>query len=71
MRNPDRLEQIYDIVLTLHKKYFPDWRIMQLMNNFFMWHYNKYKTDGYYLEDIEFIAKFKNFVREVTGDYFD
>ena len=71
MRDPNRLETIYLIIKELHKKYFPDWRMMQLMNNFLSWYCDKYKTDGFYLEDTEFISKFKNFVREITGEYFD
>lgn len=71
MRDINRLDNIYDIIKTFHKKYFPDWRIMQLMNNFYTWHDYKFKSNGYYLEDTEFIIRFKIFVREITGDYFD
>lgn len=35
MRNVDRLDDIYNTIKDLHKKYFPDWRIMQLINNFY------------------------------------
>lgn len=71
MRNVDRLDDIYNTIKDLHKKYFPDWRIMQLINNFYIWHYYKFKSDGYYLEEEEFIARFKNFVKEITNNDFD
>lgn len=37
MRNPDRLDNLYDIFHKIHKEYFPDWRFGQLMSNFFGW----------------------------------
>ena len=69
MRDPNRLDNVYTIIKELHKEYFPDLRVMQLINNFYIWHYNKFKSDGFYIEDVEFISKFKNFAREIKGDY--
>lgn len=65
MRNPDRLDSVYAIMCELHKKYLPDWRMMQLISNFMSWHYDKYKTDGFYLEEDDFIDRFVEFC-----DYF-
>ena len=71
MRDVNRLDDIYKTIKELHQNYFPDWRIMQLINNFFGWYYNRYKSDGFYIEDNEFITRFKTFAREMTGNYND
>ena len=33
MRNPDRLDDFYDELKRIHKKYIPDWRFGQFMSN--------------------------------------
>ena len=43
---------------------FPDWRFMQLINNFQAW----IGSDGFYLEDDEFIEKFKQFINEIKKE---
>ena len=65
MRNPNRLNKVYNIMSFMHKKYLPDWRMMQLISNFMSWHYDKYNNDGFYLEENEFIDRFVEFC-----DYF-
>lgn len=62
MRDPNRLDSIYNEIKELHKENFPDWRMMQLINNFLGWYCNKYKNDGFYMEDNNFINIFKEFV---------
>lgn len=33
MRNPDRLDEFYDRLKAVHKKYVPDWRFGQFISN--------------------------------------
>ncbi len=56
MRDPNRLDNIYDEIKRIHKTYFPDWRWTQLMLNFneWMWHFY---GDQFYLEDDEILAR--------------
>lgn len=65
MRNPDRLIPLYTQVAELHKEKFPDWRIGQLFLNFLGWYHNQYKTDCFYVEDKEFLKRFKDFIEGV------
>lgn len=37
MRNPDRLDSLYDTFHKIHKEKFPDLRFGQLMSNFLGW----------------------------------
>lgn len=67
MRDPNRLFKIYDIMYDYHKKN-PDLRMMQFLNNFLSWYYSKYKNDGFYLEDDNFIEKFNEFKKEIIYD---
>ena len=66
MRNPNRLFKIYDMMFDYHKKN-PDLRMMQILNNFFNWHIMRYKNYGFYLEDNDFIIRFKEFISELNG----
>ena len=67
MRDPNRLDDIYNVIKELHKENFPDWRMMQLINNFFGWYYNKYKRDGFYMEDNNFVNEVKEFINDMKG----
>jgi len=62
MRNPNRLESIYDEIHAIHKTYLSDWRIGQLMSNFFDYLKMTNKTDVFFMEDDRFIKEFKNYV---------
>ena len=44
----------------LWQHYCPDWRFMQLMSNFALW----YGADPFYMEDDEFIKKFREFLEK-------
>lgn len=67
MRDVNRLDNFYDSLKNIHKKYIPDWRFGQFILNFMSWYYNKYKTDIFYVEE-EIILKYINdFVDEVRG----
>ena len=63
MRDPNRLFAIYDIIYQYHKTH-PDLRTMQLLNNFFIWHYTTFGNDGFYIEDNKFIERFNKFTAE-------
>ena len=65
MRDPNRLNDFYEKIKVYHKKEFPDWRFMQLMLNFLSWHKNKYGTDGFYIEDIECLKRFEEYINEM------
>lgn len=42
--------------------------MMQLLNNFLSWHYLKYGTDGFYIEDNKFIKRFNEFKAEMSNN---
>ena len=62
MRDPNRLEPIYNEIQDIHKTYLSDWRIGQLMSNFFDYIRLSNKTDVFFMEDSKFLAEFKNYV---------
>lgn len=68
MRDPKRLDKCYAIINEFHKDNLPDWRIGQLLMNFMGWYYNTYKTDCFYIEDAEFVKRFKQFVKEMISN---
>ena len=65
MRKPDRLDFFYEKIKNIHKENVPDWRFMQLMLNFLSWHVDKYKTDGFYIEEDEYLKRFEIFINEI------
>ena len=66
MRDPERFNDFYKELKELHQLYFPDWRFMQMMSNFMSWHYNTYKTDGFYIEENKFLERFRRFIKEMA-----
>ena len=58
MRDINRIEPMMTFIMQAWKEYFPDWRFMQLINNFQSW----LGQDGYYLEDEDFKQKFAEFI---------
>lgn len=63
MRDPNRLFKIYDIMFNYHKEH-PDLRMMQILNNFFRWYEINYNNDGFYLEDDDFLSRFKEWSKK-------
>lgn len=55
MRNPDRLDNFYDELCKIHKKYVPDWRFGQMMINIFG------SEDIFYLEEDEVIERINRY----------
>ena len=62
MRNPNRLYPTYNEISAIHTTYLPDWRIGQLMINFFDYLRMTNKTDIFYMEDDKFLKEFKSYV---------
>ena len=58
MRDINRIEPMMTFIMQAWKEYFPDWRVMQLINNFQSW----LGQDSYYLEDEDFKQKFAEFI---------
>ena len=57
MRDPKRCPAVCDLIGYFWQTRCPDLRFMQLMSNFVTW----YGADPFYMEDEEFIKKFKEF----------
>jgi len=60
MRDPKRLDKLYQYLLTVHKDNFPDWRFGQFMCNLARW----YGKDIFYTEDFNFRSIVEKFVEE-------
>lgn len=61
MRNEGRIMPLMMQAGRLWQYHCPDWRFMQLMSNFTVW----YGADPFYMEDDEFLAKFKEYMTEM------
>ena len=64
MRDINRIEGICNKISEIWKNYCPDWRFMQLMNNFMGW----LGHDGFYIEDDKFIERFNEYIKELFGE---
>lgn len=64
MRDPNRLDIFYDKLKTIHKTYVPDWRVGQLMYNFF-----RVYGDPFFLEEDEFLEAIEDYIRCTCGIY--
>ena len=62
MRDEGRIMPLCTQIARLWQYHCPDWRFMQLMSNFALW----YRADLFYMEDDEFLEKFKKFISENT-----
>lgn len=60
MRDPERLDEFYDELKYLHRKYVPDWRFGQFMNNFLSWLMSEKGIDPFFPEE----SKMLDYVRE-------
>lgn len=60
MRNEGRIMPLMMQAGRLWQYHCPDWRFMQLMSNFALW----YGADPFYMEDDEFIKKFREFLEK-------
>jgi len=62
MRNPERLDTFYDELKEIHKKYFPDWRFGQFIENI---RRMTRANDLFYYEEDSFLELVKSFIMEV------
>jgi hypothetical protein len=62
MRDEGRIIPLVIQVGRLWQNRCPDWRFMQLMSNFALW----YGADPFYMEDDEFLKKFREFLEKNT-----
>lgn len=60
MRNPERLDEFYEHLLSVYKNNFPDWRFGQFICNLEHW----YGKDIFYTEDSAFCNIVTMFVEE-------
>lgn len=58
MRDANRIDPMMMRIAQVWKENFPDWRFMQMINNFQSW----LGSDGYYLEDERFEKKLAEFI---------
>ena len=67
MRDPNRLDALYDKIKEVHKREFPDWRMGQFMLNFMAWYCAKTRTDMFYIEDDKFANILEDYVKKLKG----
>lgn len=67
MRSEERLDEFYDELKRIHKKYFVDWRFNQMIFNYLSWHLRKIGNDGFYEEEDDVINRFREFVSDTKG----
>jgi len=60
MRDPNRLDDFYDRLKTLHKEKVPDWRFGQLFNNL----QTAFNSDLFYVEDDKLIEAVEKLIGE-------
>lgn len=69
MRDINRLDNFYNELKNIHKK-FPDWRFGQLIINFQRWcNTVKRKPDIFYLEENELVSLLKEYIIEIKKGY--
>lgn len=62
MRDPNRLDDFYNEIKEIHKKYFCDQRFGQLCSNFFGWLATVKKKDLFFPEEPEMLEYLKEYV---------
>ena len=66
MRDPDRLDKLYEELKVIHKERLPDMRFGQMIYNFFKWYISTKKSDYFFLEDDKFVDTFEEFVNSIS-----
>lgn len=62
-RPPERLENFYEELKTIHQHSFSDWRFTQFMLNFLGWLQSEKGVDGFYYEEdkaLELLREYAN-----------
>lgn len=65
MRDPNRLDNLYEKLKEIHKKDFPDWRFGQFMLNFLGW--LGQDRDPFFPEDDAMIEYFEQYANHLVG----
>ena len=69
MRNPNRLDSLYDTFHKIHKEKFPDLRFGQLMSNFLGWCVSSGRcSDIFFPEDGKWKQWIVEYVEYLKGD---
>lgn len=66
MRNPDRIDIFCNALISLWKKYVPDWRFGQLCFNFFCWLDDR-GVDPFFPEEDQMIKFFEKYLKEIIN----
>lgn len=66
MRDPDRLDKLYEELKVIHRERLPDMRFCQMIYNFFKWYIKTKKADYFFLEDDKFIDVFEEFINDIS-----
>lgn len=57
--------EIYEKIKKIHQEEVPFFRFGQLITNFEAWHKNRYGNDTFYLEDVEYLHRFREFILNI------
>lgn len=68
MRDVNRLDEFYDELKEIHKKYFGQWRFGQLLVNVLADWQAKTKRDLFFPEEDEMIQIFRDYVNKERED---
>ena len=69
-RNAGRLDLFYEKLKNVHKKYFPDFRFLQLMLDFIGWVMKNEKRDPFFIEEDRCLELLEEYIKK-TGIFFD
>lgn len=65
MRDPNRLDEVYEKLHKIHKESFPDLRTFQFFENFISWVYSETKSEPFYFEDDKFLVLLERYYNAV------
>lgn len=68
MRNPNRLDSLYNKLFRVHKDLVPDMRFGQFVSNFLSWWSGETKHDPWFEDDSEWEKHIEGFAKYLTND---
>lgn len=68
IRKAERLDNFYEELKEIHKRYFQDWRFGQLCSNFFGWLASEKKRDLFFLEEDEMLQHIKGYAEKYGSE---
>jgi hypothetical protein len=66
MRNPDRLDCLYEMIKEIHKSKYFDLRFLQFVEILQHWISSEKKRDSFYIEDYELIDLIEEFATKFS-----